>query len=327
MPCWRIHGNPGAGGRNARKRGSPMREIKLLTNEQMQSYVVNGFVSVKTSLPPGFHKDIYQRTNNIFEKEGNPGNNLLPRLPEIRQVFEDPSVVGALTGLLGANYYMHPHRHCHCNPPGGPGQRMHMDGWNRRHHHTRWAMAFYYPQPTPLRRGPTGVVPGSHYDNTYNAELSEELPLCGDAGDVTIVHYDLWHRAMPNSSDSPRYMMKFLFVRMQEPDVPSWRHAGNGDPARGGWKHADDRALLWNHLWDWHRGQASTNGVNAQAPTASPGWVPSPFQPLRIFWTTSRSPFAAMRPMPSAPSARRRFPSWSTDSDTTLHRPPGSWRI
>ena len=242
-----------------------MREIKLLTNEQMRSYVVNGFVSVKTSLRPGFHEDIYQRTNNIFEKEGNPGNNLLPRLPEIRQVFENPSVVGALTGLLGANYYMHPHRHCHCNPPGGPGQRMHMDGWNRRHHHTRWAMAFYYPQPTPLRRGPTGVVPGSHYNNTYNAEMSEELPLCGDAGDVTIVHYDLWHRAMPNSSDSPRYMMKFLFVRMQEPDVPSWRHAGNGDPARGGWKHADDRALLWNHLWDWHRGQASTNGVNAQA--------------------------------------------------------------
>lgn len=241
-----------------------MREAKLLTDEQMRFYVVNGFISVKTELPPEFHDDIYRRTDDIFEKEGNPGNNLLPRLPEIQRVFQDPNVAGALTGLLGANYYMHPHRHCHCNPPGSDGQRMHMDGWNRRHHHTRWAMAFYYPQPTPIRLGPTGVVPGSHYNNTYNAEASEELPLCGDAGDVTIVHYDLWHRAMPNSSEGPRYMMKFLFARMREPDAPSWRHGGSGDAARGGWNHADERALLWNHLWDWHRGRPSANGVNAQ---------------------------------------------------------------
>ena len=241
-----------------------MREVKLLTDEQMRFYVVNGFISVKTELPPEFHDDIYRRTDDIFEKEGNPGNNLLPRLPEIQRVFQDPNVAGALTGLLGADYYMHPHRHCHCNPPGSDGQRMHMDGWNRRHHHTRWAMAFYYPQPTPIRLGPTGVVPGSHYNNTYNAEASEELPLCGDAGDVTIVHYDLWHRAMPNSSEGPRYMMKFLFARMQEPDAPSWRHAANGHNVRGGWNHADERALLWNHLWDWHRGRPSTNGGNAQ---------------------------------------------------------------
>ena len=242
-----------------------MREVKLLSDEQMRSYVVNGFISVKTALPPEFHEDVYERTDQIFRKEGNPGNNLLPRLPEIRRVFEDPIVVGALTGLLGANYYMHPHRHCHSNPPGSSGQRMHMDGWNRRHHHTRWAMAFYYPQSTPLSLGPTGIVPGSHYNNTYDAETSRELPLCGDAGDVTIVHYDLWHRAMPNTSDGPRYMMKFLFVRMREPDAPSWRHAGSGGPARGGWPHPDDRGLLWDHLWDWHRGLPSANGANAQA--------------------------------------------------------------
>ncbi len=240
-----------------------MREVKLLTDEQLRFYVVNGFITVRTALPPEFHQDVYERTDAIFEKEGNPGNNLLPRLPEIRQVFDDANVAGALTGLLGANYYMHPHRHCHCNPPGSTGQRMHMDGWNRRHHHTRWAMAFYYPQPTPLRLGPTGVVPGSHYNNTYNAEESEELPLCGDAGDVTIVHYDLWHRAMANSSDGPRYMMKFLFARMQEPDAPSWKHSAHPSRMRDAWERAEDRAPLWGHLWDWHRGHASTNGVNA----------------------------------------------------------------
>lgn len=246
-----------------------MRETRLLTDEQMRFYIVNGFISVKTELPTEFHADVFQRTDDIFKKEGNPGNNLLPRMPEIQRVFQDPNVTGALTGLLGADYYMHPHRHCHSNPPGSAGQRMHMDGWNRRHHHTRWAMAFYYPQRTPLSLGPTGVVPGSHFNNTCDADTSEELPLCGDAGDVTIVHYDLWHRAMPNSSDGPRYMMKFLFTRMQEPDAPSWRQAANGRTSRGLWKRSDERALLWNHLWDWHRGRPSANGLKASVADAA----------------------------------------------------------
>lgn len=239
-----------------------MSDVKLLTDEQMRFYVVNGFITVKTTLPPEFHQDVYERTDAIFEKEGNPGNNLLPRLPEIRQVFDDPNVAGALTGLLGADYYMHPHRHCHCNPPGSTGQRMHMDGWNRRHHHTRWAMAFYYPQPTPVLLGPTGVVPGSHFNNTYCAEKREELPLCGDAGDVSIVHYDLWHRAMPNASDRPRYMMKFLFARMHEPHAASWLHTPSGQPAPAAWDNAEIRTPLWYHLWQWHQGRSSANGGN-----------------------------------------------------------------
>ncbi len=240
-----------------------MREIKLLTDEQMRFYVVNGFITVGTDLPPEFHKDIYDRTDCIFTKEGNPGNNLLPRLPAIRQVFDDPNVAGALTGLLGTDYYMHPHRHCHRNPPDSPGQRMHKDGWSRRHHHTRWAMAFYYPQPTPERLGPTCVVPGSHFNNTYSADDSDELPLCGEAGDVTIVHYDLWHRAMSNTADRSRYMMKFLFVRMQEPVSPSWQHSASGCRTLNGWNDAEPRSRLWDHLWHWHRGRSSTSAVNA----------------------------------------------------------------
>ena len=142
-------------------------------------------------------------------------------------------------------------------------QRMHMDGWNRRHHHTRWAMAFYYPQPTPIRLGPTGVVPGSHYNNTYNAEASEELPLYGDAGDVTIVHYDLWHRAMPNSSEGPRYMMKFLFARNAgtgHPELAARRIRG----CRARWlePHGRTRVAVEPHVglapWTSSRGAALT---------------------------------------------------------------------
>ena len=63
-----------------------------------------------------------------------------------------------------------------------------------------------------------------YYNSSKQAYRREEHPLCGRAGTVTIVHYDLWHRAMPNASDRDRFMVKFLFTRMGEPQAPTWDH-------------------------------------------------------------------------------------------------------
>ena len=131
----------------------PLEEMKmaenLLTDAQMRHFIVNGFVTVTTALPPAFHDDIFERTVAVFDKEGNPGNNLLPRIPEIQRVFDDENVKGALTSLLGPDCYMQPHRHPHYNPPGSNGQGMHQDGGKRWSHHTRRLLVFYYPQDTP----------------------------------------------------------------------------------------------------------------------------------------------------------------------------------
>ena len=51
----------------------------------------------------------------MYTEEGNPGNNLLPRIRELRKVFDHPVVTGALTSVLGPNYMMHAHRHGHFN--------------------------------------------------------------------------------------------------------------------------------------------------------------------------------------------------------------------
>ena len=228
----------------------------LLTDEQMQHFIVNGYINIKTDLPADFHEAIFQEAEAVFEKEGNPGNNLVPRIPEIQEIFDHPTVDGALKGLVGPNYYTHPHRHCHYNPPGSTGQRLHKDSWTRRRHPTRWVMAFYYPQDTPEERGPTGVLPQSQCYNTEPDNGQEELPLAGEAGSMTIVHYDLWHRAMPNRTEVNRYMMKFLFTRMEEPQEPSWNHTGTE------WTPNDDgQTLMWKHLWAWHLGTG--NGASA----------------------------------------------------------------
>ena len=226
----------------------------LLTDAQMRHFVVNGFVTVTTTLPAQFHHAIYEKTMTVFDKEGNPGNNLIPRIPEIQKILDDPNVEGALTSLLGADYYMQPHRHPHYNPPGSKGQGMHQDGGKRWSHHTRRLLVFYYPQDTPLELGPTGVVPMSHYYSTREGSgVSPEQPIVGKAGTVAFANYDLWHRAMPNSSEKRRYMMKFLYTRMSEPQEPTWANKET-DWANGATVGPAEHQEMFRHLWNWHRG-------------------------------------------------------------------------
>ena len=235
--------------------------VNLLNDAQMRHFIVNGFVTVTTELPAQFHEAVYEKTITVFDKEGNPGNNLLPRIPEIQKIFDDPNVSGALTSLLGADYYMQPHRHPHYNPPGSGGQGMHQDGGKRWSHHTRRLLVFYYPQDTPVELGPTGVVPMSHYYSTSEGSgVSPEQPIVGEAGTVAFANYDLWHRAMPNSSEKRRYMMKFLYARMSEPQEPTWANTetewSNGSSV-GPAEHQE----MFRHLWNWHRG-VEANGVH-----------------------------------------------------------------
>ena len=118
-------------------------------------------------------------------------------------------------------------------------------------------MAFYYPQDTPEERGPTGVLPQSQCYNDQPDNGQVELPLAGEAGAMTIVHYDLWHRAMPNRTNQNRYMMKFLFTRMEEPQQPSWDNEG------AEWIPRDDgQRLMWQHLWAWHMGTGNGTGAS-----------------------------------------------------------------
>ena len=61
----------------------------LLNDQQMKKFIRDGYVTVQTDLPVEFHAAVFQQTENVFEMEGNPGNNLLPRIPMIQEVFDD----------------------------------------------------------------------------------------------------------------------------------------------------------------------------------------------------------------------------------------------
>ena len=51
-----------------------------LNDQQMCDYITQGFLVLKTDLPSNVHEQIYRRTSKVMEKEGNPGNNILPPL-------------------------------------------------------------------------------------------------------------------------------------------------------------------------------------------------------------------------------------------------------
>ena len=233
--------------------------MNLLNDAQMQEFIVNGYVTVHAGFPPAFHESARAQADSIFATEGNPGNDIFPGIPELADLFAHPAVTGALTSILGPGYAMHPHRHCHLTPPRRRAQRQHQDSYeddrNVRHHRARWAMAFYYPQDVSPEIGPTAVLPASqYYISRHQAETQAEALLCGDAGTVTIVHYDLWHRATANFSDRNRYMMKFLFCRMSEPTAPSWNCRTPTWPHPGG---GGDVPHLCQSVWNWYLGQGA----------------------------------------------------------------------
>lgn len=239
-----------------------------LTDEQMRDFIRNGYVAVKTGHPREFHQDVWNQTEALFEEHGNPGNNLMARVPAIRQILDDPAVDGALAGVLGDNYFIHPHRHCHYRPPHSEGQQIHRDSFTRRRHRTRWLLAMYYPQDTTVEMGPTGVLPGTHYYNwlvgpiglNMRLDTTEgEVPVVVEAGTVLMVHYDLWHRGMGNSTDKKRYMMKFMFARIEEPQAPSW------DSQDSEWADDHDSALsgVWSQMWRWYTGAANNGAPSA----------------------------------------------------------------
>ena len=244
------------------------RSALQLTDEAMRDFIINGYVTVKTDFPSSFHENICQQLDTMFEETGNLGNNLLPAIPEIQEVFDHPSVHGAMQGVLGSDYVMHPHRYCHFNQQGSEGQNFHKDSYagdeQIRRHRCRWTMAFYYPQDVTEDMGPTAVLPGSQYYETgESAHEQPEMALTGEAGTVTIVHYDLWHRAMPNRSDKKRYMLKFLFIRLDEPQVPLWeRNVDDWSVLGNGAK--SEHPELWESLWDWYNGKqnGTSNGVS-----------------------------------------------------------------
>ena len=148
-----------------------MADPVLLNDEALQGFIREGYITLQSELPHDYHDRMWAALDDLEEGGPRGHNNLLPCVPELSRMLDEPVVRGALESILGPGYYLHFHRHDHFDFLNA-AQPLHKDGDNhshlavdglRRMHRTRFAMLFYYPQDTPLEKGPTGIVPRSQY--------------------------------------------------------------------------------------------------------------------------------------------------------------------
>lgn len=234
----------------------------LLTDEQMAEFITYGYLNLNTDFPAEFHQSVIQKMNEVYKEEGNPGNNLLPRIPEIGRFFEHPVVSGALTSILGPDYIMSAHRHGHLTKAETGQVGWHKDNYwfneKIRNHHPWSVIIFYYTQDVTEEMGPSALMPGTH---NYYAKPDDDTvatkKVTGKAGSMALIAYDLWHTATRNQSDIDRYMLKFQFFRMEAPKSPTWNnkssHFISGSPLR----QVNDHRLMWEHEWNWLSGRAN----------------------------------------------------------------------
>jgi HEAT repeat protein len=244
-----------------------MEEPTLLNDEQMREFITDGYLLFQPTIPATVHEAIYQRLNEIIDVEPNPGNNVLPRVPEMRHVLNCPEVRGALISVLGPDYIEHPHRFCHpLRPVMEPVsddeaaakliKNSHQDGYtplgHPRQHYIRYARVMYYPQDTTVELGPTHLIPGSQFNKGLTDEDKTRLiPWEAKAGSVMVSHFDIGHAAGVSSVPQFRHMIKFIYLRASEPSEPTW------DSQSTEWKRpkqvqvAHDLELAWSHGWDW----------------------------------------------------------------------------
>ncbi len=212
-----------------------------LSDDQMASFVINGYHILKPDLRTGLNQEIYDALDAMST---NPGDGVLEAVPQLNQVWNSPEMVGALTSLLGPDYEMFPHRHCHRNAPGTPSQQIHQDNLNdlridggqiRQPDRIDLILAMYYPQDVTSNMGPTLILPGTHVLQALPERMAsqgnfrDQVIATVEAGSVVILHYDIWHAGTANTSKTVRYMLKFLFQRTSNPSVPSWNHDPSSD--------------------------------------------------------------------------------------------------
>ena len=240
----------------------------LLSAEQVRQFIVDGYLVLQPSLPANLHRAVYRRLAEAIPGTDNPGNNILPLVPEMRHVLEAPEVRGALLSLLGPGYIEHPHRFCHIEAqqsssgldyPAKLAANCHQDAYTPlgrpRHHHVRYLRLMYYPQDTPQELGPTHVIPGTHLNGGLSDdERARPLPVRGGAGTVSLTHFDLGHAAGVNLTSQRRFMMKFIFMRAAPPQADGWSGGEWAWSTPAQVDGPDRLELAWSHLWDWLRG-------------------------------------------------------------------------
>lgn len=262
-----------------------------LSDEQIRRFICDGVLVLESGVSSQVNERVFEKIQWNNTHEFNMGNNVLARIPELQEVLDSPVIHGALQSILGDEYVLHPHRFMHASEPmeadtvltlqgdeHGPAMGKGSSGtsyWHQdaqsplsraRYHVPRLALLLYFPQDTPMERGPTRVIPGTHLqarlDKTdyANAFVAPNIK----AGTCLLVAFDIGHAGLTNLTANSRYMFKLVFMRTRPPHTPSWDHEV-GRRENDAWQPPEERLArydhtpAWSYIWDWLRGSPRSN--------------------------------------------------------------------
>ncbi len=272
-----------------------------LDDEQVRRFICDGVLVLDSGVAPAINQQIFEKIQWNNTHEFNMGNNVLPRITELQHVLDAPVIHGALQSILGDDYILHPHRFMHASEPldeaarevslngdehgplmgkGSSGSSAwHQDGQcplgRARYHVPRLAMIIYFPQDTPVERGPTRVIPGTHLHACLHASdypfafVSDRIK----AGTCLLTAFDIAHAALSNLTDMSRYMFKFVFLRRSNPTAPDW-YGGNTS-----WRAPQERlgrfdhSKAWSYIWDWMRAAPRSANIDQVASGDIQRWI------------------------------------------------------
>ena len=113
-----------------------------LSDGEVRAFCARGFAVVQpSSLDAAFHRSLLAQFNALQDSESAKGhlalnNNVLPSVPDLQKVYDDPAVVSALRSLLGPGHVMHQHRGIHLTTGG-------------ENHNQTWHKVKTNPAPAP----------------------------------------------------------------------------------------------------------------------------------------------------------------------------------
>jgi hypothetical protein len=237
----------------AGERPAPVGVPVLLSDEQVQRFVADGYLQIRLEDDGIPHRAIHREAWRLWQSSGEQfgaglGNDIYPAIPQLGDVMSSPRVAGALASLLGEGYTMEKHRQMHNStentPPRGQ-QSFHKDTQRGKppNHLPRSCFVFYFPAGCTAEMGPTELIPGSQFlgvdDQDWSAMndapamlghniVSTKLTSPAYQPFAIISHQAMIHRGCARLEDededtSPwRPMIKFIFSRGSE--RPRWDH-------------------------------------------------------------------------------------------------------
>lgn len=215
----------------------------LLTTAQMAEFVARGFLALPAVVPEDLAGAATEEMGRILATWGSPERPHAPGSGQpLSDIYPDPSaigailrlpvVAGALRSLLGPDPVFD-HDFVHYKPAGDRSrQPLHQDAM------VDPTLAFdvqlfLFPHEVAPGAGGTGFVPGTHLRRVHETDVGRYVHVAGEeqwsgpAGSVLVFHHGLWHRGMPNPSDTDRLMYK---IRLN-PTGPQQRHWDTADLA------------------------------------------------------------------------------------------------